>query len=144
MNRGAAASVIHGNVQGGSMHGFKFDVDICKQAFDYYDTVYTKLIDAAFYFVTNSLVALLEALCAQERNVAILFINIYIPRQSYMDSLMLVLLSGQIRDTGLRGADASGKGAVRHILSRRPQNRRQHSHLHGLFLRPCNDIMMTL
>jgi len=48
MNRGAAASVIHGNVQGGSMQGFKFDVDICKQAFDYYDTVYTKLIDVAF------------------------------------------------------------------------------------------------
>jgi len=48
MNRGAAASVIHGKVQGGFMHGFKFDVDICKQAFDYYDTVYTKLIDAAF------------------------------------------------------------------------------------------------
>ena len=34
-----ANTITHGDVQGGTLEGFKFDLDICKQAFDYYDTV---------------------------------------------------------------------------------------------------------
>lgn len=41
-----AYHLTHDEVVGGSMEGFKFDVDICKQAFDYYDTNKSGTLDS--------------------------------------------------------------------------------------------------